>query len=162
MKKIVAIIILILVSIFIWIIVTNVTKEDKVIIDIQELVLRLKKEPIFEDKLDEIDRESIIKKYKFNDEKIKNIISYIGTGATAEEILVIELFNKKDIEQIRKLIEGKIEERKQDFQNYLPKEVFKLENYNLETINNYIILCICNDYKKAEEIINHYIHNQKE
>ena len=78
-------------------------------------------------------------------------------GATAEEILLLEVFNREDTGEILNIIKEKLEERKQDFQNYLPKEVFKLENYYLKSVNNYIILCISNDEKQAEKIINKYI-----
>ena len=59
----------------------------------------------------------------------------------------------------KKIIETKIDERKIDFENYLPKEVFKLENYNLESNGNYIILCISNDSDKANEIIRKNINS---
>lgn len=128
-------------------------KDKNINLDVKKLEEELISSQIFEDDLNSIDRESIIKKYDFDSQKIKNINSYVGTGATAEEILIIELFDKNDIEEIEKIIETKIEERKENFQNYLPEEVFKLENYYLESKGNYIILCISNDYDKAEEII---------
>lgn len=128
-------------------------KDKNINLDVKKLEEELISSQIFEDDLNSIERESIIKKYDFDSQKIKNINSYVGTGATAEEILIIELFDKNDIEEIEKIIETKIEERKENFQNYLPEEVFKLENYYLESKGNYIILCISNDYDKAEEII---------
>ena len=158
MKKTFLIIIIIIFIIIIGIIVNiDIFKEKDITIDIQELALELKNHPIFEDDLNEIDRDSIIKKYNFPNDKIKNVVSYLGTGATAEEVLIIELFYKKDIKEIENIITEKIEERKQDFENYLPKEVFKLENYYFKNINNYIILCISNDEKQVESIINQYI-----
>lgn len=128
-------------------------KDKNINLDVKKLEEELISSQIFEDDLNSIDRESIIKKYDFDSQKIKNINSCVGTGATAEEILIIELFDKNDIEEIEKIIETKIEERKENFQNYLPEEVFKLENYYLESKGNHIILCISNDYDKAEEII---------
>ena len=104
-------------------------------------------------------KESIIKKYNLNAEKIKNVDAYVGTGATAEEILIMELLDKKDISETKKIMETQIEERKLDFQDYLPKEVFKLENYILESKGNYIVLCISNDSDKAKEIINKNINS---
>ena len=94
-----------------------------------------------------------------NAEKIKNVDAYVGTGATAEEILIMELLDKKDISETKKIMETQIEERKLDFQDYLPKEVFKLENYILESKGNYIVLCISNDSDKAKEIINKNINS---
>ena len=156
MKKNIVIVVTILIIIIILISVKFIFKNTNkdVSIDIQKLADELISSQIFEDNLSQVNEESIIKKYSFNIDKIKNINSYLGTGATAEEILIIELLDKKDIDDMKKIIETEIDERKNDFQNYLPKEVFKLENYNLETKGNYIILCISNDYDKAKEIIN--------
>lgn len=149
---------IILIILVIIIIAANImfTKQD-VNINIQELANQLSNAPIFEDSLSQIDRDVIIKEYDLDNEKIKNIISYEGTGATSEKILIIELVDKKDINEIKKKLETKIEERKIDFENYLSKEVFKLDNYNLENRENYVILCVSNDCDKAKEIINQYI-----
>ena len=158
MKKIFLIIFTIFLIIIIGIVASiNIFKENNITLDMQKLALDLINQSIFEDDLSEIDKDSIVKKYNFPNDKIKNIISYMGSGATAEEILLIELFNREDTEEILNIIKEKLEERKQDFQNYLPKEVFKLENYYLKSVNNYIILCISNDEKQAESIINQYI-----
>ena len=131
----------------------------EITLDMPKLAEELINAQIFEDQLNEADKESIIKKYNLNAEKIKNVDAYVGTGATAEEILIMELLDKKDISETKKIMETQIEERKLDFQDYLPKEVFKLENYILESKGNYIVLCISNDSDKAKEIINKNINS---
>ena len=156
-KKILIAMLIVLLTIIIFIGIAFIPKETNIQIDIQKLVNELINSQIFEDNLNAIDSESIIKKYNFDINKIKDINSYVGTGATAEEILIIELIKKDDKNVITENIKTKIQERKQDFENYLPKEVFKLENYNLESKENYIILCISNDFDKAKEIIDKYI-----
>lgn len=156
-KNVIIIAIVVIIAIVIKMVAVNMDKN--VNIDMQKLAEELNNEKIFEDNLSQIDRDTIIKRYNFNSEKIKNINSYVGTGATAEEILIIELVDKKDRNEIEKIIETKLEERKADFQTYLPEEVFKLENYNLESKGNYIILCVSNDYDKAKEIINKHTNS---
>lgn len=156
-KSIIIIVLFVIILIVIIFAVKMIPKEQNINMNIKELAKELSSAPIYEDNLSEIDRDSIIKKYNFNDQKIKDIVFYVGTGATAEEILIIELLDKKDIEETKQIIETKIEERKADFQNYLPKEVSKLENYYLISKENYIILCISNNYDKADEIIMKYM-----
>ena len=156
-KNVIIIAIVVIIAIVIKMVAVNMDKN--VNIDMQKLAEELNNEKIFEDNLSQIDRDTIIKRYNFNSEKIKNINSYVGTGATAEEILIIELVDKKDRNEIEKIIETKLEERKADFQTYLPEQVFKLENYNLESKGNYIILCVSNDYDKAKEIINKHTNS---
>lgn len=144
--------------IVVGIVIVFTNKDKNINVDMQKLAEALINAQIFEDDLSEIDRDSVIKKYNFSNENIKDINSYVGTGATSEEILIIKLSDQKDINRMKKIIETKIEERKIDFENYLPKEVYKLENYNLEIRGNYIILCVSNDYDKAKEIIDIYIN----
>ena len=156
-KSIIIIVLFVIILIVIIFAVKMIPKEQNINMNIQELAKELSSAPIYENNLSEIDKDSIIKKYNFNEQKIKNIVSYVGTGATAEEILIIELLDKKDIEETKQIIETKIDERKSDFQNYLPKEVSKLENYYLISKGNYIILCISNNYDKADEIIMKYM-----
>ncbi len=156
-KSIIIIVLFVIILIVIIFAVKMIPKEQNINMNIQELAKELSSAPIYEDNLSEIYKDSIIKKYNFNEQKIKNIVSYVGTGATAEEILIIELLDKKDIEETKQIIETKIDERKSDFQNYLPKEVSKLENYYLISKGNYIILCISNNYDKADEIIMKYM-----
>ena len=140
-KKIIAVILVgILFIITIVFAIMNNNKDENKKIDIQKLAEELISAPIFEDNLSEIDKESAMKSYK-------------GTGDTAEEILIRELNNKTDRETTKEIITTEIEDRKVNYQNYLPKEVSKLENYNLEMVGNYIILCISNDYDTAKEII---------
>lgn len=152
-KKILIIGIVLVVIIVLGINFVFTSKDENVQIDMQKMSEKLITSQIFEDDLSQVDKDTIIKKYNFNSEKIKDVTSYVGTGATAEEILILEMLDKNDIEETEKIIKTKIEERKEDFQNYLPEEVFKLENYNLENKGNYIILCISNDYNKAKDII---------
>ena len=120
MKKIFLIIFTIFLIIIIGIVASiNIFKENNITLDMQKLALDLINQSIFEDDLSEIDRDSIVKKYNFPNDKIKNIISYMGSGATAEEILLLEVFNREDTGEILNIIKEKLEERKQDFQNLI-------------------------------------------
>lgn len=161
MKKKIVIIGIILIIIIIGVCIKFVFSDTntEITLDMRKLAEELINAQIFEDQLNEVDKESIIKKYNLNAEKIKNVDVYVGTGATAEEILIMELLDKEDISETKKIMETQIEERKLDFQDYLPKEVFKLENYILESKGNYIVLCISNDSDKAKEIINKNINS---
>ena len=159
MKKILFIIVIVVVLIFGILIIKKLNTDNNVDIDINIDILanNLKESNIFEDELDQIDKDMVINKYSLDSQKIKNLISYAGTGATAEEILVIEFYNDEDCEQAKDKIEESLEERNKDFANYLPKEVSKIANHNLETYGKYLILCISNDSNQANKIIKQYV-----
>lgn len=159
MKKILCIIGIVIVLIFGTLIIKELNKDNNkdININIDVLANKLKESYIFEDSLDQIDKDMVINKYNLDSNKIKNLVSYVGTGATAEEILIIEFYNDEDVEQAKDKIEEVLEERKKDFANYLPKEVSKLENHNLERYGKYLILCISNDSNQANKIIKQYV-----
>lgn len=159
MKKVIYIIGIILVIIVGLIFYMNTGKKENkdVTINIADLASKMKEQDLFEDTLEEIDKDTIIKNYGFDGNKIKNIVSYVGTGATAEEILVVELNNKTDLNEINNQITQRISERKEAFANYLPQEVYKLENPTLKVTNNYIILSVCKDSEKMNSFIEDYL-----
>lgn len=161
MKKVIYIIGIILVIIVGLIFYMNTEKKENkdVTINIDDLASKMKEQDLFEDTLEEIDKDTIIKNYGFDGNKIKNIVSYVGTGATAEEILVVELNNKSDLNEINNQITQRISERKEAFANYLPQEVYKLENPTLKVTNNYIILSVCKDSEKMNSFIEEYLKN---
>ena len=161
MKKVIYIIGIILVIIVGLIFYMNTGKKENkdVTINIADLASKMKEQDLFEDTLEEIDKDTIIKNYGFDGNKIKNIVSYVGTGATAEEILVVELNNKTDLNEINNQITQRTSERKEAFANYLPQEVYKLENPTLKVTNNYIILSVCKDSQKMNSFIEDYLKN---
>lgn len=154
--KNILIIIAIIVLLSTSLIIISKIKNPNIYIDFTKLAEELKNADIFEDNLSEVDKEMIINKYEINDNLIKNVISYIGSGATAEEILLIEVKNQKDVNNIKEIIKKKVEEKKESYKNYLPDEVYKLENYNMESKGNYIAFCVSNNTETALQILNKY------
>ncbi len=99
MKKII-IVILVIIIIYIGAKFLFIDSNKKVQIDMQNLAEELINAQIFEDSLSKIDQETIIKKYGFNSEKIKNINSYVGTGATVKSRLY------KGLKELKKMIKN--------------------------------------------------------
>ena len=159
-KKIVVIIIVIIIIIMAIIIGIMQKNNNKTIeINVEDLATKMQQSGAFEDELVKIDSEMIMNDYNFTTDEVAEFVSYQGSGATSEEIVILKVKDKSDLNSIKDKINARIAERKEAFQSYLPKEVFKLENCNLITKDNYIILCISNNEEKAKEIINNYINN---
>ena len=158
MKKISLIIIIALIIIVSIFLVINFNNKQNIIeIDIEELGKKISESGVFQDEIAKVDKEIVYKAYGFNDNLIKEIVSYQGSGATSEEILILQVNEKENLNEVKKMINNRIEERKEIFVSYLPKEVYKLENNIFRVYNNYIIMCISNDNEKVNEIINQII-----
>lgn len=158
MKRISFIIIIALIIIVSIFLVINFNNKQNIIeIDIEELGKKISESGVFQDEIAKVDKEIVYKAYGFDDNLIKEIVSYQGSGATSEEILILQVNEKENLNEVKERINNRIEERKEIFASYLPKEVYKLENNIFRVYNNYIIMCISNDNEKVDEIINQII-----
>ena len=156
-KKVLICISLIIILIIIGIIIFLNMKNENIQINIEKLSEEIFKSESFEDELIKVDSEMVMNNYGFTNEEIKQLISYQGSGATSEEIVIIQVNEKNNINSIKERINERLNERKEAFASYLPKEVYKIENNVLKVEGNYVILCISNDAKKVSDAINNYI-----
>ena len=129
MKRISLIIIIALIIIVCIFLAINFNNKQNIIeIDIEELGKKISESGVFQDEIAKVDKEIVYKVYGFNDNLIKEIVSYQGSGATSEEILILQVNEKENLNEVKEMINNRIEERKEIFVSYLPKEVYKLEN----------------------------------
>ena len=156
-KKILAIVILVIILVIVGVIFWSNSKNKNIQINIDELADKIVTSGAFEDELIKADSEMVIKDYGFTNDEIKELVSYQGSGATSEEIVVLQVNDKSNLSTVKEKINTRIDERKEAFASYLPKEVFKIENNVLKIQGNYAILCISNDAKKVSDVINNYI-----
>ena len=156
-KKILAIVILVIILVIVGVIFWSNSKNRNIQIDIDELADKIVTSGAFEDELIKADSEMVIKDYGFTNDEIKELVSYQGSGATSEEIVILQVNDKSNLNTVKEKINTRIDERKEAFASYLPKEVFKIENNVLKIEGNYAILCISNDAKKVSDVINNYI-----
>ena len=159
-KKVLICISLIIILIIIGIIIFLNMKNENIQINIEKLSEEIFKSESFEDELIKVDSEMVMNNYGFTNEEIKQLISYQGSGATSEEILVLEVNDKSKLNDIKEKINVRLAERKEVFESYLPKEVYKIDNNILSIKGNYVILCISNDTNKVNTIINNYLKNK--
>lgn len=160
-KKVLICISLIIILIIIGIIIFLNMKNENIQINIEELSEEIFKSESFEDELIKVDSEMVMNNYGFTNEEIKQLISYQGSGATSEEILVLEVNDKSKLNNIKEKINVRLAERKEVFESYLPKEVYKIDNNILSIKGNYVILCVSNDSNKVNDTINNYLKNKQ-
>lgn len=162
MKKaiyVIGVVIVIILAVVCYIFSTKENGNEDVILNIQELATKIQEQDVFDDTLEQIDKETIIKNYGFTEEEIVDAVAYVSTGATSEEILVVETNN---VNSVKTKIDTRISDRAEAFASYLPDEVYKLENPTLIIQNNYIILCVCKDSAKMNEYVENYIKDIRE
>ena len=156
MKKKIWIILIILIIAIVFAIVF-IPKNKDVQIDIQDLASRIVESASFEDQLEQADSEMVMDDYNFSSDEINDLVSYQGSGATSEELVILQVKDKSKINSVKEKINTRLSERRGAFESYLPKEVGKIDNNILRVEGNYIILCIANDTNTVNKIINEYI-----
>lgn len=159
MKKkigIVCIVIMLIVAIGLAMIFINEKNKD-IEIDIEDLASKIAENSSFEDQLEKVDYEMVMKDYNFSYDEIEQLVSYQGSGASSEEIVILQVKDKINLNSVKDKINVRLQERKKAFESYLPKEVWKIENNILKVEGNYIILCISNDNNAINKLVNDYV-----
>lgn len=154
MKKKIGIICIIILIILIGLAIMVIKEKDKNIeINIEDLASKIAETNAFEDKLEKVDSEMIMENYNFSYDEIEKLVSYQGSGASSEEIVILQVKDKSKLDSVKEKINARLQERKEAFESYLPKEVGKIENNILIVKGNYVILCISNDNKQVNNIL---------
>lgn len=122
-------------------------------LDPKDAAEQLKAELTFEDTLSELEESRFEVLYSADPEDISDWAVYVSTGATAEEIAVVQATGEAAAERVKEALLGRIEDQRESFEDYVPKELVKLENPVLEVHGKYVFLCICSDPADAEKVI---------
>jgi hypothetical protein len=72
-------------------------------------------------------------------------VSYAVDGGNADEIVVIAVKDKKDIDEAKAALEDHRESRRKNYEQYEPEQVKRVENGLLFTEKQYAVLIICDN-----------------
>lgn len=101
----------------------------------------------------QINETAIANNYSFGELGLEGCEAYLAaTGATAEEIVVLKLTDKKDLSDAEAALQKRVESQKKQFENYVPAEVYKLENAVIASHGRYVALIVCDEFDKAAEV----------
>ena len=158
MKKKILIFIIVVVIVAVVLAVMFIPRNSKNIqINIQDLASKIAESGSFEDQLMQVDSEMVIEDYNFSSDEINELVSYQGSGATSEEIVILQVKDKSQINDVKSKMDTRLAERKEAFESYLPEEVGKIDNNILKVQRNYVILCIANDTNTVNNVLNENI-----
>lgn len=124
--------------------------------DVQALADELKNSIAFEDEMNEGRDIVFLKRYGLEEGDIVKQSSYFSTNATTEEIAVVECDDEAAAEAMEKVLEQRIEEQKEVFADYAPKEVQRLDKAVIRVLGKYVVLCVTADTETANAVIDKY------
>lgn len=100
---------------------------------------------------EEVYEDNFQRLYNFSMDQVDDgAIAYASDGGNADEISIVHVKDSGDVSGVKKYMEARLEKRLQDFQNYKPEEVGKIENGKVVVQEQYVVLVISN---KADDII---------
>ncbi len=105
----------------------------------------------FEDELALVDSGIVNAVYGFDSENVYASASYMGSGATAEEVTVVTFKSLTDADKAK--FDKRIESQKESYKSYNPDEMPKLSSPVIEFSGSTAILCVCNDSAAAKKVI---------
>lgn len=109
-------------------------------VDLDAVAEELLESGVFEETLTLAD-EGIAKKLY----GIENAVSfrlYVGSGATASELTLVEFGSEEDAKAALPLAQERVASQKESFASYLPGEVKKLEDAAVEQYGRYVVVCV--------------------
>ena len=93
-------------------------------------------------------------------DEVKDTVVYLGSGATAEEVAVFEAKNKAAMKELKEEIADYIDDKREEYENYIPKEVARINKAVIVEKGNYLVLCINNDNEKTRSFIESYFKGE--
>ena len=123
-------------------------------VPVSDISAKLMKELTWVDTLRQIDDNVIDKFYGFDTSKLAEYEVFVSdSGATAEGIAIVKMSDASVKDDVTAAMEKRVEKQKKQFENYMPEEMFKLENALITEKGNYVILVVADEFEQAEELI---------
>lgn len=107
----------------------------------KEIVSKFK----FKDTLSRVGDSLVLSSYGIDTKYVLSASLYVSGGSTAEEVAVFEADNAKNTEKVVECIKQRIENKKKDFENYIPAEMTKLNNPAIVVKGNIVVLCLADN-----------------
>ena len=125
-------------------------------VDLSALAAELVASDAFSDILNQPADGVAARLYDIEDGAAKQVILYVGTGATAEEIFLAEATDAAAASALKAACEARVADQTSVFANYAPGDVAKLDDAILVTSGNYVILVVAADAAAARSIVDSY------
>ena len=122
-------------------------------VDITSLAEALKNDITYQDELTEIDLETASMIMSFGDAEIIQAVIYESSGATAEEIVVLQCASEEDAKKAAEALKNRVEEQKEAFEDYVPAELTKLADAVIETKGRVAVLSVSDEPETVRDIL---------
>lgn len=127
-----------------------------VTVDVNALAEKLQSETVTSDTLTAAAAEMFSTIYFIESDQMAGGAAYLSSGATACEVAVIECKEASQTGDVEKLFKNRVTNQSNLYASYNAGEVAKLDTAIITSAGKYVVLCVCDDTAKAEEILKEY------
>ena len=125
--------------------------------DVKALGADLAGKITYQEELAELDIDTAAMFINLSDVNITDYVIYENSGATAEEVIVLECASADDAAKALAAFKTRVADQKESFENYVPEELTKLDAAVLATSDKYAVLSVSGDPDTAKSIISDYL-----
>lgn len=124
--------------------------------DLEEIADKLLDEVDFAEKLNPVHDRIIANLYGVQSGDALSGMVLTSSGATAEEIAIFKVKDAKQAKKIKEKVYKRIEDKKGDFENYIPKEMGKLNDPCVASNGDYVVMCLSDHNGDVEEVLEEF------
>ncbi len=100
----------------------------------------------------ETDVQGLKRYYGLNSADYDGVMLYISEASmSAEEVLLIKVRTEEQVQKVRAAVEKRLENRKNDFSGYAPKQAQLIEQAQLSVRGKYIFLAVSSEAEQYKE-----------
>ena len=125
--------------------------------DVKTLAEELNSQISYQDTLTELDMDTASMFLNLSELDIVNGVVYEGSGATAEEIVVLECATSEDGAKAEQVLKDRVAEQVESFTDYVPAELTKLDAAVIRVNGKYAVLSVSDTPDAAVKIIEKYM-----
>ena len=108
---------------------------------------------VFTDAMTQTDVEIVNDLYSVSLPASDELIAYMSTGATAEELVLLCAADEEEAKTFESAAAKRVEEQKESYRDYIPAEVATLDSAIIRREGKYVLVCVAHDAAAAEELI---------
>ncbi|MBR6451139.1 MAG: DUF4358 domain-containing protein [Lachnospiraceae bacterium] len=123
---------------------------------VAEVSSRLLSEISYQDELNSNDLDTAGMFLNLEGIDITDAAVFETSGATAEEVVVMECATDADAEKAEAMLKQRVEEQKQNYADYVPEELTKLNAAVIVRSGKFAVLSVSDDPDTAKKILSEY------
>ena len=126
---------------------------DEKTMDIAAVAQQAVEATTYDDELTALSEKTAPNYYDLSFDGLEEYVIYVSaTSATVSELAIFHCKDAAALDSAKAAVEKRLEKQRENYENYRPDELLRLDNALVKTSGNYLLLSVADDNTQAEEI----------